>query len=219
MKSLKIKNCEKLATFGNFISLLYYQCKSSTGKYCFMNQVLSFFRPKGKEKSFEALVAPHMNALFKVAYQYTGSQHDAEDLLQDLLVFLFTKKDELAEIDKLKPWLMRCLYNRFIDLYRKKQRQPMLEDIDDEKVQPLFKHFDNHQQDDQKNEIFTAMQMLSADQRAVVTMHDMNGYTLPELSEIMSVPLGTLKSSLHRARAVLKKQITLQPSELSVRQY
>jgi RNA polymerase sigma-70 factor (ECF subfamily) len=184
-----------------------------------MKQILSFFHAKGKEQSFEAIISPHMNALYKVAYQYTCNQHDAEDLLQDLLIDLFTKQDELANIDKLKPWLMRCLYNRFIDLYRKNKRQPQIEDIDDKKNQPLYRHTDNHQELDQQQEIFNAMATLSNDQRAVITLHDINGYTLPELSQIMGMPLGTLKSNLHRARVALKKQIILQPSELVVRQY
>lgn len=182
-----------------------------------MSKIFSIF--KSKKQPFDELVAPHMNTLFKVAFQYTGNQHDAEDLLQDLLVYLFAKQDDLTDIEKLKPWLMRCLYNRFVDMYRKKQRQPQLEDIHDDKVQPLFKHFDNHQQAEQQDEIYAALNTLSADQRTVVTMHDINGYTLPELSEIMSVPLGTLKSHLHRARNNLKQRIKLQPSELSVRQY
>lgn len=184
-----------------------------------MSKILSFLGIKEKEQSFEAIISPHMNNLFKVAYQYTGTKHDAEDLLQDLLEYLFTKQTELRQIEKLKPWLMRCLYNRFIDLYRKKQRQPNLEDIDDEKIQPLFRHFDNHQQDDQHKEIYQAMNKLSADQRAVVTLHDINGYTLPELANIMDIPLGTLKSNLHRARATLKQHISLQPSELNIRHY
>ncbi|WP_076421028.1 RNA polymerase sigma factor [Colwellia sp. UCD-KL20] len=184
-----------------------------------MSKILSFLGIKEKEQSFEAIISPHMSNLFKVAYQYTGTKHDAEDLLQDLLEYLFTKQTELRKIEKLKPWLMRCLYNRFIDLYRKKQRQPDLDDIDDEKIQPLFKYYDNHQQDDQHKEIYQAMNKLSANQRAVVTLHDINGYTLPELAKIMDIPLGTLKSSLHRARATLKQHISLQPSELNVRHY
>jgi len=184
-----------------------------------MSQILSFFGIKEKEQSFEAIISPHMNNLYKVAFQYTGTKHDAEDLLQDLLEYLFTKQKELRKIEKVKPWLMKCLHHRFIDLYRKQQRQPDIEDIDDEKVQPLFRYFDNHLQDEQSKEIFNAMNMLSADHRAVVTLHDINGYTLPELSEIMDTPLGTLKSNLHRARATLKKHIKLQPYELDVRHY
>ncbi|XPF95769.1 RNA polymerase sigma factor [Colwellia sp. RE-S-Sl-9] len=184
-----------------------------------MSKVLSFLGIKEKEQSFEAIIFPHMSNLFKVAYQYTGTKHDAEDLLQDLLEYLFTKQAELRKVDKLKPWLMRCLYNRFIDLYRKNQRQPNLEDIDDEKIQPLFRHVDNHHRSDQNKEIFQAMNQLSADQRALVTLHDINGYTLPELANIMDTPLGTLKSSLHRARGILRQNISLQPSELNVRHY
>lgn len=184
-----------------------------------MKQVLSFFRSKGKEVSFEEKIAPHMSALFKVAYQYMGTKHDAEDLLQELLVYLYTQQEKLSQVEKLKPWLMRCLYNRFVDHYRKNQRQPIIEDIDDVKIQPLFRYYDNHEQYQQSQEILNAMNQLSADQRAVVTLHDINGHTLPELAEMMGTPLGTLKSNLHRARQVLKKHINLQPSELNVRHY
>lgn len=184
-----------------------------------MKNILSFFRATSGEQSFEALISPHLNTLFKVAFQYTGNEHDAEDLLQDLLVYLFSKQTEINKVEKLKPWLMRCLYNRFIDLYRKNKRQPQVKNIDDEKVQPLFHHTDNHQAIEQQQEIYNAMATLSSIQRAVVTLHDINGYTLPELSEIMGTPLGTLKSHLHRARNILKKQIALTPAELSVCHY
>lgn len=184
-----------------------------------MSQILSFLGIKEKEQSFDELLAPHMSNLFKVAYQYTGTKHDAEDLLQDLLEYLFTKQNELRKVEKLKPWLMRCLYNRFIDLYRKKKRQPNLEDIDDEKVQPLFRHFDNHHKEEINQEVMAAIGKLSPEHRALVTLHDINGYTLPELSQIMDVPLGTLKSTLHRIRATLKQHITIQPHELNVRHY
>lgn len=89
-----------------------------------MSQILSFLGIKEKEQSFEAIMLPHMSNLFKVAYEYKGTKHDAEDLLQDLLEYLFTKKTELRKIEKLKPWLMRCLYNRFIDVYFKIDAKP-----------------------------------------------------------------------------------------------
>ena len=95
----------------------------------------------------------------------------------------------------------------------------VVDEFDDEHIQPLFPHTDNYQKFDQQQEIFNAIATLSSDQRAIVILHDINGYTLPELSQIMGTPLGTLKSNLHRARASLKKQITLLPSELNAQQY
>lgn len=186
-----------------------------------MTNIFSIFLAKPDEASFEAIISPHINSLFKVAYQYTGSQHDAEDLLQDMLEHLFTKtkQHELNNVEKIKPWLMRCLYHRFIDSYRKKVRQPTVEDIDDKKVQPLFQHQDDHQKGDHQQAIFSAMKILPKEQRAIITLHDINGYTLPELSMIMDTPLGTLKSSLHRARAALKTRLTIRPSDLSIRHY
>ena len=69
--------------------------------------------------SFEELLAPHLRKLYRLAYRFTGQVADAEDLLQDVLVKLYERRDELSSIEDLGPWSSRVLYNRFVD----KQRQ------------------------------------------------------------------------------------------------
>ncbi len=161
--------------------------------------------------SFESRLAPHLERLYKQAYQYTGTATDAEDLLQDLLLELYSSPKKLLDIENLPAWLNRCLYHRFIDRYRKEKRQPQLKSIDDSDLEneltsnsrPDHEYF--HQQ------ILSSLQLLSEQQRAVIIQHDINGYALPELAEMMDIPLGTLKSHLHRGRQKLKKCLSLQP--------
>ncbi|AWB68436.1 hypothetical protein C2869_19380 [Saccharobesus litoralis] len=183
-----------------------------------MGQLLQLFAGKQKQLSFEALLAPYMNLMFKVAYQYTGSHADAEDLLQDLLIDLYANQQKLQGIEKLKPWLMRCLYNKFIDSYRKNKHLADVDSLDNEQVVSLAAYASEHDDKVLHQQIIAGLAHLSSSHRAVLCLHDMNGYSLPELSEILDKPLGTLKSDLHRAREKLKMSLKLQPSDVGLRQ-
>jgi RNA polymerase sigma-70 factor (ECF subfamily) len=66
-------------------------------------------------------------------------------------------------------------------------------------------------QQDRTRHITHALDTLSEDHRDLIIMHDIEGYTLPELTVIFEQPLGTLKSRLHRARKKLQQQIKMEP--------
>ena len=166
-----------------------------------MGNIISLLSRSKGSSSFETLLSPHLSNLYRQAYHYMGSVADAEDLLQDLLVHLYTRQDRLREVDNLPAWLNRCMYNRFVDGHRKQKRTPehqlLDEQIADEgqaKAEGSYYH----------REILQSMEQLSKVQRAVVSMHDIEGFTLPELSEVMNIPVGTLKSHLHRGRKKLR---------------
>lgn len=175
-----------------------------------MNNIISLFR-RGGQGSFEALLAPHMDILYRQAWHYTGSAMEAEDLLQDLLVDLFSRQDKMRGIESLRPWLSRCLYNRFIDQYRKRQRRH--ETLDPERADYTAADAPGPDSEYWHAEVLQGLEQLNPQQRAVVSLHDIQGHTLPELSEILALPLGTLKSQLHRARAKLKDHLNLEPSD------
>lgn len=172
------------------------------------------------DTTFTALIAPHMNALYAQAYHFVGNAADAEDLLQDLLLELYSKPTSLASIEHLKAWLLRCLYHRFIDRYRKLQRTPEHE--------ALTVEADSHMEEQSQGEssvlliapndpvndylhgqVLKALQRLSPEQRAVISLHDIAGYTLVEIEQMMIMPVGTLKSHLHRGRKALKQYLAL----------
>ncbi len=182
-----------------------------------MSQVVSLFRRRGNEQSFEELVAPHMDALFKQAYHYTGSTHDAEDLLQDFLAELYQKQNKLRAVKSLRAWLMRYLYNRFIDSYRKRKNLPNLDSVHDEQMANTLANDDSPENSYWHQQVLDGLATLSNEQRMVISLHDIEGYTLTELSEIMKIPLGTLKSHLHRGRRVLQKRFNLQPFDDTAR--
>ena len=163
--------------------------------------------------SFEALVAPHIERLYRLAYRFSGSQHDAEDLVQELLVKLYPRGKELAGIEKLGPWLAKSLYHLFIDQARRATNSPVVLSeeygVEMEAVACVNAEPDMHMLQQQHTaKLEKALLTLNVDQRSLIAMHDMEGYTLPELSTLLETPLGTLKSRLHRARAALRDQLT-----------
>lgn len=176
-----------------------------------MIKISLFSRSKGGAPSFEELLAPHMEPLYRLAFRFCGSQHEAEDLLQDLLVKLYPKHKELMQIENLRPWLARSLRNLFIDNLRQQQRSP----IDYSGEQPLddSETMVCHQSDPYRHlamtqlqgRILEAMESLNEEQKLLIMMHDIESYTLAEIAEILETPIGTLKSRLHRSRARLRE--------------
>ena len=166
---------------------------------------------------FDELLSPYIEFLYRLAYRFAGKKEDAEDLLQELLLRLYPRMDTLREVRELKPWLARSLYNLYIDMLRSSKRSP-LGNLDGDSDNVLAMMEDQHTQPDnhmeltqQQRQLMQAVNSLGEVHRSLVIMHDMEGYTLAELSQIMDLPLGTLKSRLHRARNKLRDKIQREP--------
>ncbi len=175
---------------------------------------LALGRPASR---FEGVIAPCLEGLYKQAYHYTGTANDAEDLLQDLLLDVFQKRELLLTVEHPKAWLQRCLYRRFIDRYRKLQRQPVYlvvpepagdadQSVDalDLAVADVRQDFSEPERALMQGQIQQHLMSLSPAQRAVIVLHDIEGHKLIELENILDMPVGTLKSHLHRGRKTLK---------------
>lgn len=168
-----------------------------------------------KRSSLEKRLLQHMNFLFRISYRFTGNREDAEDLVQDLVVKLYAQKQDLAEVAKPRPWLVRVLYRLFIDNRRKQKRFPIIfkkyrSGTEEEDHLEQVPGKDSNPEDNVYNSllrrrIVRAMNMLGRDHRAIITLHDIEGYHMTELETLLEIPLGTIKSRLHRARAKLKE--------------
>lgn len=178
--------------------------------------VIKRFRPKNKDNSpdqFERLIEPHLPHLYQLAFRFCNNQTDAEDLVQDVVIKLLSRSQEIARIEKLRPWLAKILYRQFIDNYRQKSRSPLslVTDNDELLSEQLASAADNPEQQAEASlnqlHLQQALLSLNEDQRTVVLMHDVEGYTLVELEVILDAPVGTLKSRLNRARSQLREKL------------
>jgi len=162
---------------------------------------------------------PHLDHLYRLAYRYTRSVSDAEDLIQDLLVKLYPRVDELRRIEKLRPWLARVLYRMFIDSIRRQARSPIesASELNDPHVNEIdFEYIDSYDgnpedrisRNRELHLLATKIDQLSEEHRSVIILHDVEGYTLDEMQKILDCPIGTLKSRLHRARIHLRRLLS-----------
>lgn len=161
---------------------------------------------------FERLLKPHMERLYRFAYRLTHSKTEAEDLFQDVLVKVFSRLDELAELRDPATWLNRVLYNHFVDRQRRYTRQRLRsadeQQLPGQSLEALPGALDTRAEAERLDDISalqTALDSLSDEHRTVVLLHDAEGYKLAEIHEITGDPIGTVKSRLHRARARLRE--------------
>jgi len=181
---------------------------------------------KDNASEFEALLRPHLDSLFRLAFRFTGTEDRAEDLVQDVLIKLFPKVAQLRDVDNLRPWLARVLYRHFVNDTKKYLRSrvklaadlstgsesgdELLDDPADTAPGP-----DEQMENEQgRTELLAAWDRLSPDHRVVLALHDVEEYTAQELGEMLDCPVGTIKSRLHRARERLKELLSMEPFDV-----
>jgi len=157
---------------------------------------------------FEALVRPHYAVLYRTAYRLTRSVHDAEDLVQEVCVRAYPRLDELAQLDNPRAWLTCVMQRVFIDSTRRYERSHV-ESLETTRQESLVSEAPGlaEQTDEaiKSRRLDQAWQRLDKDQRTLLALHDIEGYSLAELTDMTGLKEGTLKSRLHRARVKLGK--------------
>jgi len=179
-------------------------------------------RESARARRFDSLMRPYVRGLYLTAYRFTGRREDAEDLVQDLLVKLYPRLPELEQIEDLKPWLARSLYNAFIDGVRKAKRAPEMVDVDEGEYEGSEDPHADVLTLEQRGALSGAIDKLNPEHRAVVMLHLVEGHSLPELAVMRDVQIGTLKSRLHRAKAQLQESLAFmepKPSAQRVSQH
>ncbi len=187
-------------------------------------QVFGAMGARRQADRFDALLRPHLERLYRPAYRFTGSRDDAEDLVQNLLIKLIPQLQKLEQVDILGPWLARALYNLFVDDARRRAREVSAIGMGTSDVAILDQLIDESSESPEQGaerllsqrRLAAAWQRLPAEQRAVIAWHDIEGYSLDELAAAHDLPLGTIKSRLHRARARMRRLLTEPATRQSV---
>jgi len=167
---------------------------------------------------FEQFLQNHLNEMFSFAFRLCGNRETAEDLVQDLFVNLSQKNIDTAHIRNPRAWLATVLYRLFVNQWRREKRSPVISSsdagslhTDDDLIENAMSagpEPDEYVQATQTQQrIAMALDGLSDIHKHVLIMHDMQDYTLVEIEQITGVPVGTLKSRLHRARDNLQKSL------------
>lgn len=169
-----------------------------------------------KQNEFENATMPHKNALYNYALKIAANSDDASDLVQETYYKAYKFYHQFENGTNSKAWMFMILKNTFINNYRKLKREPVK--VDYNEIENIY---ENIKSDQLKNnnldldfynnllgdELSEALARLPAKMKDVFLLYDLEGYAYEEISEILNIPIGTVRSRLHRSRKILQDEL------------
>lgn len=171
---------------------------------------------RDRDAQFEKEFMPFINSLYNFAFRLSLDEDDANDLVQDTYLKAYRFFDSYQPGTNAKAWLFRILKNTFINEFRRKSKQPAK--VDYQEVESYYNSDDvdeNHTTDLRSetvqellgDEVAKALNEIDVDFRTVIVLCDIEGFTYEEMAKILDIPIGTVRSRLHRARNLLKDRL------------
>lgn len=171
-------------------------------------------------QGFEEEAMPHLDALYRYALRLTRNEKDAEDLLQDCYLRGFRFWDKYQKGSNCKAWLFRIMKNLFLNRVDKKKRTPDQTSLDDTEEWYLYSQLKESGPAEAQNDPATifelrdwgdqireAVDRLPEEFREPLVLFDGEGLSYQEISDILDVPIGTVRSRLNRARKKLQREL------------
>jgi RNA polymerase sigma-70 factor, ECF subfamily len=167
---------------------------------------------RGDTAAFGVLVRRYQERLFNTAYRMVGNAEDAYDVVQEAFLSAYQSLDSFKGDSLFFTWLYRIAVNTAISLKRKQRAVVSIDagrngEQGIEPLDPSDLSRPGHalEQAEQERRIQQALSRLSPEHRAVLVMKDMEGQKYEMIAEILDVPIGTVRSRLHRARLELRE--------------
>jgi len=165
----------------------------------------------GNQEAFGDLVRKYQDRLYNGMVQVTRNPVEAEDVVQEAFVLAFTKLSSFHGKSAFFTWLYRIAYNVAISRLRRKKPTVSLGSRDESNQlqlpsdAPPPEH--GLQQQEEAKQLMQAMDALSEEHRAILVLREMEELDYEAIGEILDLPIGTVRSRLHRARLQLKEQL------------
>jgi RNA polymerase sigma-70 factor (ECF subfamily) len=172
--------------------------------------------PEESRARFERDVVPQLGHLYPAALRMTRNPTDAEDLVQETSVKAYAAFHQFRPGTNLKAWLNRILTTTFINIYRKRKREPQQAlggDLQEwqmsaGRLAPRAPSAETEALDRiTDSDLLRALRELPGEFRTAVYLADIEGYPYREIAEMMGTPIGTVMSRLHRGRRRIREQV------------
>lgn len=166
---------------------------------------------KGQSQAFGVLVRRYQDRLYNTVYRLTAHSEDAQDVVQEAFISAYQSLGSFKGDSLFFTWLYRIAMNAAISQKRKKKATISLEtgSKHDLVIDPLDESVNSRpgealERVEEERQLQKALQQLSAEHRAVIVLKDIDDLRYEEIAEILAVPIGTIRSRLHRARLELR---------------
>ena len=168
----------------------------------------------GDPSAFQALVERHRSMVYRVAYQFAGNHHDAEDIAQDVFIKVYRSLDRFRQDAQLTSWMYRIVMNACID-HRRRQRSAIAAPFGDEAEQRMLNTPEGTPGPEECAYAGELGQVLESEigrlpsgQRVVFVMRHHQGMKLCEIADALGLAEGTVKRQLHAAVHRLRQALT-----------
>ena len=170
----------------------------------------------GDTDAFTLLVERHRQRVYNLCLRLLGDADDAADAAQDAFVSVLTKLDSFRGEAAFTTWLHRIAVNACYDLTRRRRRQPMLRlagdgDATDEDTGPPVA--DPADELAGTRDVVAALRVIPEEFRTAVVLADLQDLPYEEIAKVLDVPIGTVKSRVHRGRIALARAMGLEDRE------
>jgi RNA polymerase sigma-70 factor (ECF subfamily) len=161
---------------------------------------------RGDADAYDLLVTRHMKRAFAIAYRLLGHREDAEDLVQESFLVALEKIDTFKTGLRFSPWFFRILVNRGLNA-RKSRSVRRTDELAPELTAGGASPLRQAEQAELREHLAGVMERLPERQRTVVQLFELEGFSSPEIAEILEVSDGTVRWHLHQARQVLREAL------------
>ncbi len=167
---------------------------------------------QGDPAGFGELVRRYQDRLFNTVYRLLDNAEDAQDVVQEAFLSAYQSLENFKGDSQFFTWLYRIAVNTAISLKRKQRAVLRLHGgrngealTEPEDVSEFSRPGHNLERAEQEQRVQRALNRLSAEHRAVLVLKDMEGQKYEVIAEVLGVPIGTIRSRLHRARTELRE--------------
>ena len=150
------------------------------------------------EEELLEIIKKNKVQLYKIAKSILNNEEDVNDAIQETLINAYKKIDTLKNKKYMETWVTRILINKCYDIIDKNK-------VHERKVQKAIETYNSYNSNefDQRTIVQKAVSQIEEDLKLIVVMYYYNEFSVKEISEIMGIPTGTVKSKLSRARIKL----------------
>ncbi len=166
---------------------------------------------EGKEGAWRMLVDTYSKRVFNMAYQFAGNYEEAEDLTQDIFIKLYHSLRKYDRTKNFTAWLLTLAKNHFIDAYRRTKWEKTHRDEFDERLASSSVGQSPEEgmlREDSRKAVWDGLNSLSPETRMAVILRDIQGKSYEQVAQILSVPIGTVKSRINRGRLELARLLS-----------
>jgi RNA polymerase sigma-70 factor (ECF subfamily) len=166
---------------------------------------------RGDSTAFGCLVRKYQDRLFNTVVHVAGSREEAEDVAQEAFVQAYVKLSSFHRESAFYTWLYRIAFNIAVSRRRRKKNEVSLdagrEDSGREPTDDVEAPGEQLLRQERANLVHSALAALSDEHRSILVLREMEGFEYEQISEILDLPTGTVRSRLHRARLHLREQL------------